>query len=251
LQATAGNRVARIRGDGIEFAEVRPFAPGDVIRRVNWRVTARRGSLYVSERHPERNADVILFLDTFSDVGDAYENTLVLAVRAATSLAARYLERKDRVGVIGFGGVLSGIGPRLGTAQLYRIIDSLLSSEVTLSYVNKDVRFVPRQLLPAKALVIAITPMVDERSIVALFDLRRRGFDLIVVDVSPVPFAPPGDNAVDALAHRLWRLRREALKARFEGLGVPVSEWQEGQPLQLPIAAASEFRRRAGRPVAT
>jgi uncharacterized protein (DUF58 family) len=250
LQATSGSRVARQRGDGIEFAEVRPFAAGDVVRRINWRVTARRGSLYVSERHPERNADVILFFDTWADVGGEQGSTLVSAVRAAASLATAYLERKDRVGVIGFGGILRGLGPRLGTAQLYRIVDALIESQVTLSYVDKDVRFVPRRLLPAKALVVAITPLIDERTTVALFDLRRRGFDLAILDVSPVPFAPPGSNPSEALGHRLWLLHRHAVRAQFERLGVPVSEWQEGEPLELPVARAAAFRRRIPQPAA-
>jgi uncharacterized protein (DUF58 family) len=232
LQATVGSRVARERGEGIEFAEVRAFHPGDAVRRINWRVSARRGALHVSDRHPERNADVILFLDTFSDVGD----TLGLAVRAAASLAVGYLERRDRVGVIGFGGILTGIGPRLGAGQLHRIVDTLITSSATASYATKDVRLVPRQLLPAKALVVALTPLVDERSVTALFDLRRRGFDLAIVELSPEPFLPPPDGAEARLARRLWRVRRDALRAQLQARGVPVAIWDGEQPLQVPVA---------------
>ena len=64
-QVFAGNQVAREKGDGIEFADLRPFVPGDLARRVNWRASARRGELWVNEYHPERNSDVIIFLDTF------------------------------------------------------------------------------------------------------------------------------------------------------------------------------------------
>ncbi len=250
LQATTGNRVSRERGDGIEFAEVRQFAPGDRVRRVNWRVTARRGVPYVSERHPERNADVIVFLDTFAEVRDPSGSTLELAVRAAASVAAGYLARRDRVGVVGFGGSLTGLRPRLGAAQLYQILDALIGSEVTFSYTQKDVSLVPRQMLPPKALVIAITPLMDERSIGALFDLRARGFDLAVIEISPIPFTEPGPLRADALAYRLWLLRRAALRTRFEVFGVPVTEWHGQQPLQVPLASASAFRRRIRRPVA-
>ncbi len=251
LQATTGNRVSRERGDGIEFAEVRPFAPGDRVRRVNWRVTARRGAPYVSERHPERNADVILFLDTFAEVSDPTGSTLELAVRAAASVAAGYLARRDRVGVVGFGGSVTGLRPSFGSAQLYRILDALIGSEVTFTYTHKDVSLVPRQMLPPKALVIAITPLVDERSIRALFDLRARRFDLAVIEISPVPFTEPGPLRADALAHRLWLLRRAAVRTQFEEFGIPVTEWHGEQPLQVPVASASAFRRRIRRPVAS
>ena len=250
LQATAGSRVSRERAEGVEFAENRPFVPGDRVRRINWRVTARRGTPYVSERHPERNADVILFLDTFRDVTGPGGSTLELAVRAAASLAASYLAGKDRVGVVGFGGVLRGLGPRLGTAQLYRILDVRIGSEAVFSYWHKDVSLVPRRLLPPKALVIAITPLVDDRAIGALLDLRARGFDLTVLEISPLPFTQPGDTPTGRLAHRLWLLRRDALRKRFEELGVAVVPWSGEQPLQVPVTAQMAFRRRVRQPAA-
>jgi hypothetical protein len=77
----------------------------------------------------------------------------------------------------------------------------------------------------------------------ALADLRARGFDLAVVDVSPLPFVtlPPGSP--DALALRLWPLWREALRFGYERLGVPVVEWKEGDPLAQAIEEVTAFRR--------
>ncbi len=250
LQATTGSRTARERGEGIEFAENRPFASGDRLRRINWRLTARKGTPYVSERHPERNADMLLFLDTYAEAGAAEGGTLAASVRAAVSLAAAYLARKDRVGVVGFGAMLTGVQPRLGVAHLYRIIDALLGSAVVFSYAHKDVSFVPRRLLPAKALVVGVSPLLDARYVDALLNLRPRGFDLAVVEVSPEPFAVPGTTDTDALAHRLWLLEREALRTRLQALGVPISRWREDQPLQVPLATTAELKRRQRRPLA-
>jgi len=125
-QAQAGNSVSRERGDGIEFADVRPFAPGDRVRHVNWRVSARRGELHVNQHHPERNADVVILIDTFAAVGEERGTTLDLAIRGAASLAARYLDSRDRVGMIGFGGIIRWLRPGTGVVQLYRLLDSLL-----------------------------------------------------------------------------------------------------------------------------
>jgi uncharacterized protein (DUF58 family) len=242
-QPFAGNRVARVRGEGIEFADLRPFVAGDRVRRVNWRVSARRRELYVNEQHPERNSDVVLFLDSFAEVRRERESTLDLAVRAAASLAHEYLERRDRVGVVGFGGVVQWLLPGTGRAQDYRIADALITSEVTLSYALKDVDVLPQRTLPPQALVVALSPLLDERSMRALADLRARGFDLAVVDVSPLPFVklPPGSP--DALALRLWPLWREALRFGYERLGVPVVEWKEGDPLAQAIEEVTAFRR--------
>jgi uncharacterized protein (DUF58 family) len=246
LRATVGSRVARSRGEGIEFSEVRAFHPGDPVRRINWRVSARRGELYVSDRHPELSADVVLLLDTFSNVGDENESTLALAVRAAAALAAGYLERRDRVGMIGFGGVLTGVGPGLGTAQLERIVGKLLASEVEHSYATRTVATIPPRLLPPRALIVALTPLLDARTVGALFDLHARGFDLAILELSPERFLPAPGDAERALALRLWRLRRDALRDRLRAFGVTVAPYDGLQPLRLPVLTAARTRRRSG-----
>jgi uncharacterized protein (DUF58 family) len=244
-QVFIGNQVSRTKGDGIEFADIRAWTPGDRPRRINWRATARRGELWVNEQHPERNTDVVLFLDTFTDARTGGRGTLDLTVRAATSLAHRYLKRKDRVGLVSFGGFLSWLLPASGTRQLYRIVDSLLQMDIVLSYAARDVDVLPPRSLPPKALVLALTPLLDPRTAAALLDLRARGFDLVVVEVSPVPFVDPGGGELEQLAYRMWRLSREALRARYRQAGVPVVEWADGVPLNVPLEEVAAFRRYA------
>ncbi len=246
-QLYSGNQVARVRGEGIEFAEIRPFAPGDVVRRVNWRANARRGSLWVNVHHPERDAEVILFLDSFSEVrrADGGAGTLDLSVRAAASLASAYVGARDRVGVVGFGGILRWLEPGTGLAQLYRIVDALIDTEISLSYAWKGIEVIPARMLPPQALVLAISPLLDERAVSALLDLRGRRFDVAVVEVSPLSFAVPGPGELGDLAHRLWRLRREALRARYQRQGVAVVEWRDGMPLAAALEEVTAFRRHA------
>ena len=247
-QVFAGNQVARARGDGIEFADLRQFVPGDRLRRVNWRASARRGELWVNDRHPERNADVILFLDTFVEArGAGGEGTLALAVRAAATLARRHLERRDRVGLVGFGGVLAWLLPETGLVQLYRLVEALIGTEVTVNYAWKDVEVIPRRTLPAKALVLALSPLLDDRAVAALVDLRARGFDLAVIEVSPVRFTAPGPERVDPLAHRLWLLDREALRARYRRAGIAVVEWRAEAPFASALEEVAAYRRSARR----
>jgi uncharacterized protein (DUF58 family) len=244
-QVFVGNQVSRTNGDGIEFADIRAWAPGDRPRRINWRATARRGELWVNERHPERNTDVVLFLDTFTDARLGGRGTLDLTVRAATSLAHRYLQRKDRVGLVSFGGFLSWLLPSSGTRQLYRIVDSLLQMDIVLSFAARGVDVLPPRSLPPKALVLALTPLLDPRTPPALLDLRARGFDLVVVEVSPVPFVDEGADELERLSYRLWRLSREAMRARYQLAGIPVVEWVDGVPLNVPLEEVATFRRYA------
>ena len=241
-QVFAGNQVSRTRGEGIEFADLRVWQPGDRVRRVNWRATALRGELWVNEQYPERNTDVVLFLDTFAEVRVEGRSTNDRAVRAAATLAHGYLERKDRVGLVGFGGFLSWLVPESGMRQLYAIVDTLLTSDIVHSYALRGVDVLPPRTLPPKALVLAITPLLDDRTAAALLDLRARRYDLIVVEVSPLELLEPDPESSTQLSHRLWRLSREALRWRYEQVGVPVVTWREGVPLAAPLEEVNAFR---------
>jgi uncharacterized protein (DUF58 family) len=244
-QVFSGNQVAREKGDGIEFADLRPFVPGDRIRRVNWRASARRGELWVNELHPERNTDVVLFLDSFAQARREGSGTLDLAVAAATGLAERYLKDKDRVGFVSFGGALNWLLPGTGPVQLYRIVDAVLDTDVVLNYAWKDIEVIPRRVLPPQALVLALTPLLDDRATDALLDLKARGFDLAIVEISPIRFTEPGRGKTGELAWRLWTLRRDALRTQFERAGVPVSTWDEHSPLAAAMEEVRSFRRHA------
>jgi len=244
-QAFAGNEVSRLKGDGIEFADIRPFVAGDRVRRINWRASARRGELYVNDMRPERNADVVVFLDTFTELGDAAGTSLDMTVRAAAALIDGYLRRRDRVGLVGFGGTLRWLRPAMGERQVYRLIDALIDTQVVLSYAWKGLEVIPRRTLPPKSLVVAFSPLLDERSLGALLDLRGRGYDLAVVEVSPLSFVHPGRRETERLAHRLWVMERAALRGRFVDLGVPVVTWRRGEPLDGVLAAATRLRRDA------
>ena len=244
-QVFAGNEVARAKGEGIEFADIRPWAAGDSLKRVNWRASARRSELWVNESHPERNTDVILFVDSFAEARLGGHGTLDLAVRATATLADAYVRRRDRVGLIAFGGILRWLTPATGLVQLYRIIDALLDTQIVLSYYWKEIDVIPRRTLPPNALVIGLSPLLDPRSVGALLDLRARGFDLAVIDISPVPFARRPTGGVDAVAFDIWTLRRDALRHRLQRAGVAVVEWQPDVRLQTVIEEVRSFRRYA------
>jgi uncharacterized protein (DUF58 family) len=242
-QPFAGNRVARAKGEGIEFADIRLYLPGDRPRRINWRVSAARQTLYVSEQHPERNSDLIIFLDSFAEARRHEAGTLDLAVRAAASLAEHYLASRDRVGLVGFGGVVRWLTPATGTTQLYRIADALLETEVVFSYAWKGIDVLPARSLTPQALVVALSPLLDDRSVGALLDLRGRGFDLVVVDVTPLAFTTQPRDPDARMALRTWRLWRDALHFRFERLGVAIAEWDGQRPLAEVIEEVRAFRR--------
>jgi uncharacterized protein (DUF58 family) len=243
-QAFAGNQVARTKGDGVEYADIRDFVPGDRVRSINWRASARRQELMVNERHPERNTDVVLFVDSFADVRDGSRSVLDDAVRAAAALAAKYLEHRDRVGLVGFGGVLRWLQPGMGSTQRYRLVETLLETGVAPTYTWRDVNVIPARILPPAALVLALSPLVDPRFVVALEDLRGRRYDVAVVEVDPVPLVRPGRTEVERAAYRLWLLEREVHRWRLESRGIGIATWGDNA-LDTVVEEVRTFRRYA------
>ena len=244
-QAALGSETARVRAEGLEFADTRPFVAGDRLRSVNWRASARLGELVVNQRHPDRNADVVLFLDSFTDAGEGGRGLVGPAVRAAATLAELYLRRRDRVGLVAFGGTLRWLEPGGGLVQHYRLVDALLETRVRFSYAWKDVNVIPARTLPPRALVVALTPRLDARAVGALLDLQARGHDLAVVEIAADRFAEPGEGELDDLAWRIWNLRREAIRAQLHSRGVAVSTWSDDEPLDPHLEEVRSFRRQA------
>jgi uncharacterized protein (DUF58 family) len=198
----------------------------------------------VRERHPERDADVVVFLDTFSDAwSGGGSTTLERAVRAAATVVRAYAWRHDRVGLVSFGGILRWLQPGTGERQLYRIVDALLDTESRVSYSWKGIGVIPVRVLPPRALIVAITPLLDDRTVTALFDLRARGFDVAAIDVSPVPTAPRRPQLDETLAYRIWVMERAALRRRLREVGIAVAEWADGDPVQRPLWEVASSRR--------
>jgi uncharacterized protein (DUF58 family) len=243
-QLFSGNEVSQRKGEGIEFADLRPWTAGDAMKRVNWRASARRGELWVNESHPERNTDVVVFVDSFAEARRGGSGTLELAVRATAALVDAYVGRRDRVGLVAYGGVLRWLVPGSGLVQLYRIVDALIDTEIVLSYYWRELDVLPRRTLPPSALVIALSPLLDERSVGALLDLRARGFDLVVLDVTPVPFTER-PRGLDGVAFDIWTMRRDALRHRLQEAGVAVAEWPPDGRLQETLEEVRAFRRYA------
>jgi uncharacterized protein (DUF58 family) len=246
-QTFVGHHVSAAQGEGIEPGDIRPFAPGDQVRHVNWRATLRHGALHVTRHHRERNADVVLLLDTLSEVGPPGASVVDAAARGAADLAAAYLARKDRVGLIEYGGQLRWVKPGSGRAQFQRLLDTLLDASVVFTYVSRDLGLVPPRILPPQALVVALSPLLDARFARAATDLAARGADLIVVAVSPAPAAraglPPGPVA--DLAARLWALERRLELEAHRRRGLTIVDWDGVGPLDVALAGLHRTRRRA------
>lgn len=256
LPARLGEHASRLAGEGVEFAGVREFVPGDRQRRINWPATTRRGTLQLNTFNAERAQVTVLLMDVSTDVGEAGQSTADLAVRAATGTAVRYLAARDRVGLISFGRRLDWIAPAVGRRQTERIL-SLITTKSVSGHPLDVVAELPHAALPPGALVIVFSPLLNLRLVEALRGLRERGFATVVVDVLcwPAPAVRSPDDrpenalrvprvggltrtkALADLATRIWRMEQDAIRFSLRELGIPVVTWDGQSPLDEPLAA--------------
>ena len=229
-------------GEGIEPGDIRQFAPGDRIRQVNWRASLRLGTLYVTQHHRERNADVVLMLDTLAEVGAAPDTTLDLGVRAAASLATAYLARKDRVGLINYGGL-----DRLGQARVRARPVRAPGRHPAAGRRRLHLRGEgPR----ARAAAGAAAPRPRDRGHAAarpaLHEGRARPRRARLRPRRPRRLSGRRDarpcwpaSPTDDLACRLWHLERRARLDELRRHGLAVVEWN---PVGAPRAGARRAR---------
>ena len=230
-----GEHSARVSGEGVEFTGVREYVPGDRQRAINWPATTRRGRLQVNTFAAERSQDVVLLVDATSDVGEPGSSALDLGLRGAAGAARAYLDGRDRVGVITYQwGGARWLAPSLGRRQVYKIIDTMLAADAGYAR-GATFRRLPRAALPPGALVVAFSPLLEQRFVEALRDMRERGFSLMVVDVLNTE-PPTRLSFADSAARRIWRMEQQAIRFSLRELGVPVVHWDGDAPLDLPLA---------------
>jgi uncharacterized protein (DUF58 family) len=125
----SGRHTSRLRGRGLVFEELRDYRPGDDIRSIDWRATARRGKAHVRVYNEERERPVLLVVDQRSTMffGSA-RTTKATAAAELTALAAwRTLDVGDRVGAIIFDDhEIVQIKPRRSRGNVLRICDQLV-----------------------------------------------------------------------------------------------------------------------------
>ncbi|WP_406829501.1 DUF58 domain-containing protein [Pedococcus sp. KACC 23699] len=116
------------RGSGVDFTDLREYAPGDDLRHIDWNVTARMDTPYVREYIEDREVTCWLLLDRTASMGFGpidRQKSLVLAEVAAT--LAQVLSRGgNRIGAVLFDGGVETIPPAQGRNQVLRITQSLL-----------------------------------------------------------------------------------------------------------------------------
>ena len=245
-------------GEGRLFESLRAWVPGDDLRRIDWKATAKRRKVITRQYEAERRQQVLLVLDTgrLLTAEIAGVSRLDYVVQAALELAYVAAQQDDNVGVMAFAdGVQHFVAPQRGRLGLKRVLDVLAAVEATL--VEPDYPGAFRYLAARnrkRALTVLFTDVIDRFASDALVanvaSLRPRHLPLAVTlrnpEVDAVAALRPHttrDAFRKAAAEELLRAREEAL-GRMRRAGVLVLDVPPERAAHAVVAKYLELKRR-------
>ncbi len=219
-----GVDVSRIGVPGTDFREIREYMPGDPMKFVNWKATARRGKLMVNQYEVEGKKAVWIFLDAnpYMTFGKSVRNYLECGIEIANALAYYYISRGHKVGLYVIGHGIS-LYPDVGKRQFKRISEVLMKVEAGEESVDHAFENCKKMLAVYRPLVILITrPEYSRPSRVVSEIVKAR----IPVQVIALRGSVDGDD----LAVTLFEILR---KSSLRGLRrVDLIEWDVEKPVK-------------------
>lgn len=224
-RVAAGVHPSPVRAPGTDFADLRPYAPGDRLRDLSWTASARSDQPWVVVHHPERTATVVILLDAFVDAGVPL-GALDRAARVVWSIARRHLAAGDRVGLLSLGAAAVWLPPRAGRRAQWMVLDALLSVGSTVTGSDRPARAPRRRhaaapVLPADSVVVGVSPLQSDAFVAAVGHHCRLGRPTAVVGVATADLLEPPLDDVERAARRLWDVDTDMRRARLGDAGVP------------------------------
>lgn len=182
----AGDYRSLFKGQGMEFAEVREYQPGDEVRTIDWNVSARMGKPFVKRYIEERELTIMLALDVSgsSQFGTGARFKAELATELAAVLALAAVRNNDRVGLLCFTDrVEHAVPPRKGRRHALRLLRDLLAIQPTGTRTDFGGALERLgRLLPHRSVVFVCSDFVGEQLEYALSRLAQR-HDVIALTI--------------------------------------------------------------------
>lgn len=264
----SGRHASRLRGRGLTFEELRRYRPGDDIRSIDWRATARLRAAQVRVYTEERDRPVLLVVDQRATMFFGSERATKATVAAETAALAawRTIERGDRVGAIVFGDDESVvIKPHRSRAAVLRICSELVRASQKLSAsspVSRSGRFNDALMRAANVarhdhLVVLVTDYAgdDERTRELTTQLAAHNDVLAALVYDPLGIClpqcgemdatdgerrapvPAGGEFAEAFAAQ-FRARLEAIRSRLRAIRIPILPLCTHEPVPQQVLAA-------------
>lgn len=243
LRGLAGGHQSSRPGDGGEFRDIHPFAPGDRLRRIDWKATARLGrrpgDLFVRRTNATSDADVAIVFDDADDVGEAVvewtlgdptlsgTTSLDVARDAAWSLASAYLAAGDAVSFQVLSRARGAVPRGSGGRHLERL-------KAAIAQTAPHPRLLSRARTPLVApgaLIVLLSSFLEGDAVRLAALWRAAGHRVLAIDTLP-RLNSRGLNRRQLVALRIVLGLREERLHELRAIGVDVLAW-DSDPIEL------------------
>jgi uncharacterized protein (DUF58 family) len=258
MSTYGGSFTSRRKGEGLEFADIRRYEPGDPYKRIEWHATAKTNRLMVRELNTETQLNVMVLLDSTESMayGEAGRTKLDYAARAVASLVSYLSKRGDFVGLT----IMQGDRPAAvlplarGQAQAYRLLGALGGLTPKASQADALRGAVRRCLalggVKGKTLFFVITDLDFERDLQPLKQLLEINHEVIVVSPYTPLFEAHGLEGLDRTIYSIQTSHelktRKKLLTQALVLGIPVLDVGPDDLFQKLVLQVEELRRKGG-----
>ncbi|MCZ6758996.1 MAG: DUF58 domain-containing protein [Gemmatimonadetes bacterium] len=234
----AGLHRSPFRGFSVEFAENRPYQPGDELRYVDWKMLARSDRLYVKQYEEETNLRSMLVLDcsrSMDWVGAENRLTkLEYAKRLGAALTHVLLRQRDAIGLISFDdAVRRVVSPRANKRHWTTMARAISEVSPGAGTAAEPALRRVTDLLRRRGLVILVSDLLMERqlALTALQFLRHRRHQVVVFHIMD-----PGEMTLEGPpearfedpeeGHHIVARPREMRRAYAETVNKAIADWR-------------------------
>ena len=183
----AGEYHSAFKGRGMSFAEVREYQPGDVVRDIDWNVSARFDRTYVKVYEEERELTVMLLIDISASLefGSSELSQREQLTEIAATLAFSAMRNNDKIGALFFSdNVELYIPPAKGKGHILRIIRELLtiSPKGRGTNIGAGLEYFLR-VMRKKSVAFLMSDFLDQEDYTTLLKRANQKHDLVAVQV--------------------------------------------------------------------
>ena len=266
----AGNYHSVFKGRGIEFSEVREYIPGDDIRTIDWKVTARFNSPFVKEFIEERDLDIYIVFDCSASSEFGFEKSKKeVGIEIAASIMFSAIRNNDNVGLCLFTNhVERFIRPRKGKKFVLRLLRELVyyQSKNKKTDLNNSLIYLSK-ILKKRSILFIISDFLSgnfekplkylknkhDVTLIKLWDIREKeipdlGYILledeesgeqILVNSSDVNFRKIYNKKVEEENKKLFN--------RMKKLGIDIILVDTKEPFYIPLMKFFNIRKKRWR----
>jgi len=235
-------------GVGSEFFAIREYQPGDELRDINWKATAKYFDPHTNEYEGEKSGDVILIVDGYEEgiVGTMDNNTMRASIGVAASLAEVLLSARHRVGLIISGEYMNWVYPGTGRNHYHKIMSNLTKFQRGGTWGLEGVKWLLEEFFPRKSMIVLISPLTVPEYSSTLIELCMKEYDVILISPDPLKIEKEvlDKDEYEEAAERLYRTERKQLLDKLWSHGSTVIDWDPTEPLEPTLEEVLRYRHR-------